>query len=98
MGFGHFGQSHARSAVANDAGAVDLERPAADVLAFERGPAHAGMNSLDDQVAFEFGDRTDDDHHGSTEPSAGVDVLRRGSHPPGACAHGHPVSPGCPTF
>jgi hypothetical protein len=35
MGFGHFGQSYARSAVANDAGAVDLERPAADAPAFE---------------------------------------------------------------
>ena len=75
MGLGHLGQAHAGSAIANDAGTVDLERPAADVAAFEPGPAHAGPDPLDDQVAFELGDGADDDHHGAAQRSAGVDVL-----------------------
>ncbi len=48
---------------------------AADVPAFEPGSAHAGAHSLDDQVAFELGDRTDDDDDGPAQRAGRVDLF-----------------------
>src|SRR5689334_4269531 len=55
--------------------AVDVERLAADVPAFELGAAHTATHPFDDQVAFQFGDRTDDDDDGAPERATTVDVF-----------------------
>ncbi len=73
--FCEFAQAHAGGAVTENAGAIDLDRLAADVPAFEAGPAHAGAHALYYKVALELGDGADDDHHGPAERPAGVDVL-----------------------
>jgi len=54
---------------------VDVDWPAANVAAFERGPAHAGPDSFDDEVPLQFGDRADDDDDGPAERTAGIEVL-----------------------
>jgi len=48
---------------------------APNALSFQPGAAHAGAHSLDDQIAFEFRDGTDDDHHGPAQRSASVNVF-----------------------
>src|SRR5580704_3850715 len=45
------------------------------MAAFELGPPHAGANSLDDQVALEFGDGPDDDHNGPAQGTSSVDLF-----------------------
>src|SRR5580704_5067393 len=54
---------------------VDIDGPATDVPAFESGPAHAGPNPFDDQVAFELRDRADDDDDGPSERATGIEVF-----------------------
>ena len=54
---------------------VELEGRPADVPAFEPCTAHAGADPLDDEVAFEFRDGSDDDHHRAAQRAAGVDLL-----------------------
>ena len=68
-------QALTEPAIATDRFPVEVQRLATDVLAFELGPAHAGPDPLDDQVAFEFGDRPDDDHDGAAQRAAGVDLF-----------------------
>jgi len=53
-------QAVAMLPVAQDGFAIEIECRTADVPAFEPGPAHAGANSLHDQIAFELGDGSDD--------------------------------------
>lgn len=58
-----------------DGGAVQHQRLASDVLAFEAGAAHPGPHPLDDQVALELRDRSDDDHDGAAQRAASVDLF-----------------------
>ena len=51
------------------------QRLPADAVSFETGAPHAGADPLDDQVAFEFGDRGDNDHDGAAQRSGGVHVF-----------------------
>jgi hypothetical protein len=44
---------------------VQFQWIATDVPALQAAPPHAGTHSLDDQVAFQFGDRADDHHDGA---------------------------------
>jgi hypothetical protein len=55
--------------------AIDVERPAADVPAFEFRPAHAGTDPLDDERAFQFRDDADDGDDGAAEWPAGVELF-----------------------
>ena len=48
---------------------------ASDVPALETGAPHAGPDPLDDQVAFQFCDRTDDHDDGAAQGTARVDLL-----------------------
>ena len=48
------------------------------MLTFEPGAPHAGAHSLDDQTAFQFCNRSDDDHDGPAQRAAGVDVFPEG--------------------
>jgi hypothetical protein len=75
MAFGDLAQALAMLAVADDRGMVQHQRIAADVLAFKAGAPHAGSDTLDDQVALQLGDSADDNHDGSAQRPAGVDLL-----------------------
>ena len=75
MEFGEFAQAESAVTIPKNRLAIDLERLAADVPAFELGAPHAGADTFDDQVAFEFGDRADDHDDGSAQRSAGVDIF-----------------------
>ena len=63
------------ASVSLDRFTIQIQRLASDVSSFELGAPHAGADSLDDQVAFELGDGSDDDHDGTAQRPAGVDVL-----------------------
>lgn len=63
------------SAVTDDGVAIEIQRPAPDVAALETGTPHADLDSLDDQVAFEFSDRSDDDNDGAAVRAVRIDVL-----------------------
>jgi hypothetical protein len=62
-------------AIAQDAGAIEIEWLTPDGTAFELRPSHAGAHSLDDQVSFQFRDGSDDDYDGATQWAAGVDLF-----------------------
>ena len=61
---GDLSQALPAATILEDRLPVEIERPAADVPAFEACPPHAGTDPLDDQVAFQFRDRPDDHHDG----------------------------------
>jgi hypothetical protein len=46
--------------IAEDTCGIEIEGRAGDAGPFEACPLHAGADSLHDQIAFEFGDRSDD--------------------------------------
>ena len=62
-------------AISLDCGVVQDQRIASDMSAFEPGAPHAGAHPLDDQVAFQLSDGSDDDDDGPAQRAAGVDVL-----------------------
>jgi len=62
-------------AISEDGFMVENERRSADGSAFQAGPTHAGPDPFDDQVAFEFRDRADDDHDGAAQRAARVDLF-----------------------
>ena len=62
-------------AISLNSGMVELQRMAADVTAFESGSPHACAHPFDDEVALKLCDGADDDHDGSAQRSAGVDLL-----------------------
>ena len=76
---GQFGEAVSLCPVAPQGLVIDVERWASDALAFQPGTPHAGFNTLDNEVALQFGNRADDDHHGSAQRPAGVDVLPEGN-------------------
>ena len=61
--------------IAQDGIAIESERFAPDVPAFEFGAAHSGPYTLDDQVALKLGDGSDDDDDSAAKRPAGVDLL-----------------------
>jgi F420-0:gamma-glutamyl ligase-like protein len=75
MALGDLADALALAAVALDSGTIQLQRIAADMLAFEPCAPHAVAHPLDDQVAFELGDGADDDHDGPAQRAADVDVF-----------------------
>ena len=54
---------------------VQFQRFASDVLPLQPGAPRAGAHSLDNQVAFEFGNSADDDDDGSAQRSASIDIF-----------------------
>ena len=75
MAAGDLAQTLALAAFAVDCPTVDREGLPTDVTALELGSPHAGSHALDDQVAFEFGDRTDDHDDGPAERAGRVDAF-----------------------
>lgn len=68
-------QTVASAAVQKDGFAIENKRLPPDVPSFELCSPHAGSDPLGDQVAFEFGDGSDDDHDGAAQRAARVDLL-----------------------
>ena len=62
-------------AITQDGLSVQNECGATDGSAFQFGAPHAGAHSFDDQVAFQFSDRTDDDDDGPAQRTGGIDLL-----------------------
>ena len=77
MGFGDLTKALALFPVSMDPIVIEFQWTAPDGAAFELGSPHAGTNSLDDQAALKFSDRTDDDHDGPAQRSSGVDLLSK---------------------
>ena len=63
----------AMAPVAQDSVTIESKRGPADVPAFEPCAAHAGTDPLDDQVAFELGDGSDDHHDGPAQRAVRID-------------------------
>ena len=75
MSLGDLAEALASSPITKHRSPIYIQWPAADVPAFEPGPAHAGPDPFDDQVALELGDGADDDHDGAAQRAARVDLL-----------------------
>ena len=75
VGLGNLGQAHSAVAIPHDGDSIDVQGAASDLAAFKFGATHAGPDPFDDQIPFEFGNSSDDDHDGAAERPAGVDVL-----------------------
>ena len=75
MGLGDLAKAVASSPITQHSSPIYIQWPAADVLAFEPGAAHAGPDALDDEVALELGDGADDDHNRAAQRAARVEVL-----------------------
>src|SRR5665213_3028492 len=54
---------------------IDLDRTSSDMPALQPGATHACPYPFDDEVAFQLGDRSDDDDDGPAERAAGIDAL-----------------------
>jgi hypothetical protein len=65
-------------AIAQDAMAIEVEWLTPDGTALELRPSHAGAHSLDDQVAFQLGDGSNNHYHRATQRAAGVDLFAEG--------------------
>ncbi len=63
------------SSIPQDAGAIELERFASNMTAFELGPAHSGAHPLDDQVSFELCNGADDHDDGAAQWTTGIDLF-----------------------
>ena len=68
-------QAVSLAALTQDGFAIQVERSAPDVPAFEPCSAHAGLDAFDDQRAFQFSDCPDDDHDGPAQRAARVDLF-----------------------
>ena len=75
MTAGDLAKALASAAIVADGGVIKFQRLPSDVPAFKLGPAHAGPNPLDDEIALEFGDGTDDHDDRPAQRAAGVDLF-----------------------
>ncbi len=57
VGLGDLAEAVSALTIDKDSFAVQQQRFSSDLTAFEAGAPHAGAHPLDDQAAFEFGDR-----------------------------------------
>jgi len=62
-------------AVPEDSNPIDLDWPPADMPALQPGAAHPCPHPFDDEVAFQLGDRPDDDDDGASQRAARIDAL-----------------------
>ncbi len=75
MILGDLSDAYAGTAVFHDPREVSLQRGTSDAPAFAARSSESGAHPLDDQVAFQFGDRADDDHDGFPEWAAGIKLA-----------------------
>jgi hypothetical protein len=72
---------------------VNLEWAASDLASFELGASHAGPYALNNKVALQFGDGSNDDHDGAPERPAGINVLPEADEIRPEADSVHPVFP-----
>ncbi len=72
---GQLAETLSAAAITEDGFAIHFDRFSADVPSFEAGPAHAGADPLDNQVALQLGYGADDDDDGPTQRAGCVDRL-----------------------
>ena len=77
VGLRQLTQALAAVTIAQNADAIEVDRFAPDVPAFELGAAHAGAHPLYNQAAFQLGDDADDYDDRPTQRAAGVDLLAK---------------------
>ena len=75
MALGQLAETLTSLPVLKDGVAIKNQRLASDVPALQFGAAHPVPHPLDDQVALEFGDGSDDDDYRPAQRPAGVDLL-----------------------
>ena len=75
--FGQLAETLTQLAIPQDGVSIERQWLPSDVPAFEFGAAHPGPHPLDDQVALEFGDGSDDHDNSSAQRPAGVDPCSR---------------------
>ena len=75
MSFGDLAEAQTAATIAEDSLSIYSDRIAADMPALELGSPHAGPDSLDDQVALQFGDGADDDDDGPAQRAGRIDRL-----------------------
>ena len=68
-------QALSAAAIAKHGIVIEIEWASSDMAAFEPGATHAGADPLDDQVALELGDGSDNDDDSTAQRTAGVDLL-----------------------
>jgi hypothetical protein len=73
--FGDLTEALASSALLEDRNPVDVERPPADMPAFQSGTAHTRPHPLDDEISLEFGDGPDDDDNGPPQRTSGIKIF-----------------------
>ena len=74
---GYLTETLPEMAITQDGLSIQNECGATDGSAFQFGAPHAGADSLDDQVAFQFSDGADDDDDGPAQRTAGIDLLAK---------------------
>src|SRR5580765_1088370 len=78
---GQLAKAHTALPVPTDGRVIKFQRGTSDVPAFKTGAPHAGADSLDDQVAFELGDGSDDHNDGAAQRLlTEADEQRQASH------------------
>jgi hypothetical protein len=75
VAFGDLADTQATLTILLDSGTVQHQGCSADSLAVETCAPHPGTDSLDDEIAFKFGDGADDDDDGAAQRTAGVDLF-----------------------
>ena len=78
MDFGYLPKALSVLTVIFDGSAIELERPASDVLTLKLGAPHAGAHTFNYKAALQLSDGSDDDDDGTAQWAAGVDVFPEG--------------------
>ena len=71
----HVPQRHPGMPITHDLLSIDIQRCPANSPHFQFRSTHPGFHALDDEISFEFGNRTDDDNHSAAQSTASVDVF-----------------------
>jgi len=72
---GDLTKTHTALSILADRFAIEIESRPSDVPAFKTSAPHAGADSLDDQIAFKFRDRSDDHNDGAAQRAARIDLF-----------------------
>src|SRR5690348_16590862 len=72
VSFGDLAQAQAAVAILADGVPVKIERPPSEAAAFQPGAAHSGTYALDDEIAFQLRNRSDDGDKSPAQRAAAV--------------------------
>ena len=77
VGGGDLAQAQTLLAIAKDGFAIQVNWLSSDLAAFESSAPHSRSHALDDEVAFEFSDDSDDYDDGTAQRTAGVHLFSK---------------------